>query len=102
MKNSLIIAVISLMIASCSSNISTNSTSTDSSTVTNKVDTIKPVLNDTVPDGNSSSSSEFNKGGTSPAGSTGGVNDSSNAKSADSMAVKKVKDKKAKKDSVKK
>lgn len=99
MKHTLIIVAISLVITSCGNNTSTdNNTTTDSTVITNPVDSIKPLLNDSVPDGNGSSSSDFNKGNTSPAGSTG-VIDSSSAKSADSMGIKKVKDKKAKKDS---
>ena len=100
MKHILIIAAISLAIASCGNGTSTdNNTTADSTAITNPVDSIKPLPNDSVPDGNSSSSSDFNKGSTSPAGSTG-VIDSSSTKSADSMGIKKVKDKKAKKDSV--
>jgi hypothetical protein len=101
MKNKLVI-VITLVIASCGNNTATdnNTTTTDSALVTtpNAGDTIKPLLNDSVADGNSSSSSDFNKGNTSPAGSTGVIG-STRAKSADSMGIKKVKDKKAKKDS---
>lgn len=97
MKHTLIMAAISLAIASCGSNTSTDSITTDSVTIKTG-DTVKPLLHDAVPDGNSSSSSEFSKGNTSPAGSTG-VIDSSRAKSADSMGIKKVKDKKARRDS---
>ena len=97
MKHTLIMAAINLAIASCGNNTSTDSITTDSVT-SNTGNTVKPVLHDTIPHGNSSSSSEFSKGNTSPAGSTG-VIDSSRAKSPDSMGIKKVNDKKARRDS---
>ena len=97
MKYLFIVVTAICVLASC------NNTAIDNSNIADSVqiaDSTNSMHTDSIPDGNSSSSSEFNKGNSSPAGSTG-VIDSAAVKSSDSMSLKKVKNKKTAKDSVK-
>ena len=102
MKYMILIAATALTIASCGGNSSagTDATGADSAATDNtrNADTAGP-LKDTVPTGNSTSTSDFSKGNALPDGSTGGVDSGQNKKSTDSLAKKIVKEKKLKKDS---
>ena len=101
-KYMILIAATALTIASCSGNSSagTDSTRTDSAAADNtrNADTAGP-LKDTVPTGNSTSTSDFSKGNALPDGSTGGVDSGQNKKGTDSLSKKVVKEKKLRKDS---
>jgi hypothetical protein len=97
MKHLCIMAIACCVFTACNNTATHNTNTTDSVQMT---DTISGNMHtDSIPDGNSSSSSDFNKGSSSPAGSTGV--DSAVVKSSDSMSLRKVQDKKTAKDSVK-
>lgn len=65
--------VLATAIASCGNNQGNNNSTSNADSVN--------VNTDTIPTGNSSSSSEFNKGNSSPTGSTGGLDSTSETKS---------------------
>ena len=94
MKKLLIILASGLIMASCGDNASTDSKGT-SDTAMVPVDTLKDIHEDTAIGLKNSSSSEFSKGSSSPTDKI----DTGKTVNADSMNIKKVKAKKASKDS---
>ena len=94
MKRLLLISAIALTIASCDNNSSTDSKGTSDSAIV-PVDTLKDIHEDTAAGFGNSSSSKFSKGSSSPTDKI----DTGMALHTDSMNIKKVKAKKATKDS---